>query len=122
MRKQGLMKRVLGGVMAVAFGAALCFAAPMKAEAATPWSYVEPNDGEIMAGQYKYWADQAAKYAQQNVKNIQFFMKEQMGAQTNIAQTTAATRQYLGALDFAKQAANLVPNPYRAEVSYNSNF
>ena len=113
MRKQGIMKRVLGGIMAVAFGAALCFAAPVKAEAATPWTaYVEPNEAEKMAVRMSDNAYWSGVYAQMYASDMQDYLAEQLGAQVNVMQTTAATKQYLATLGMANQLASTLPQPY----------
>ena len=105
MRKQGLMKRVLGGVMAVAFGAALCFAAPVKAEAADPLPYSVPsyNYGEILSEGSKYYAGAYADAAQKNMAGIQNAANQQLLWGAAYARTNAVNQMTLAMLGSAYQ-------------------
>ena len=93
MRKQGFMKRVLGGVMSVAFGAALCFATPLKAEALEDY-YPAPtyNYGEIIAAGAKDYADFYAGLAKGNMNAIQHGARQELGWTAYYAQTDAANK------------------------------
>lgn len=117
MRKQGFMKRVLGGIMAVAFGAALCFAAPVKAEAATPWDSTTVTYGQIVAWQAQQDANFSAWQRGEWLEAYQSNARDAVAAQASIAQTTAAAKMYLAGLESGLAGLSLVPEKYRVPVA-----